>query len=108
MRGVKVGSGWVVMPGALGGVGDATTPAGRGAGVGVLAAWGCSGTGVGAGRLIVGTGVGGGAACARAENTVATAITASAQTPNAARRTGGRYIFAICEMRHVSAGLSST
>ena len=73
------------MPGAFGGVGDARTVAGRGAGVGVLS----GGTGVGGGRFVIGTGVGGGAACAPVENAVASATTAIAQAPNAASRSGG-------------------
>src|SRR6188472_3820935 len=103
MRGVNVGCGCAVMPGCDWGTGEATTPAGRGAGVAVFS--GCAGTGV-AGLLVTGIGVGGGAACARVENALATTTSVTAQTPKAARRTGGLYVFAICEMRHVSACLS--
>ena len=106
MRGVNVGSGCVVTPGAFGGVGDATTLAGLGGGAGVLIGW--AGTGVGAGRLIGGTGVGGGAPCALLENVAVSATSVRAHTPNAVRRIDGRYTFAICEMRHVRACLCST
>src|SRR3982751_3407836 len=101
MRGVNVASGRVVMPGWTAGAVVGAAPAGRAAGAGVGVLTGCGGTGVGAGRLATGTGVGGGAAYARVETALADTTSVSAQTPNAASRTGGRYTFAICEMHHV-------